>query len=171
MVLFFALLTVAHFTGLFEDLDPEEIQVLVNSAGAWGALLFVAIFCVGSLMHLPGWVFITSAVLLWGFLPGMLISFVGSVISVTVSFLLIRLLGGRALAELKWKWARNVLSKLDQRPVLTVVILRIVFGVAPFLNYSLAMTNLRLRDHTVGSFFGMIGPVAFVAAATEFFTG
>ena len=159
-VLIVGLVVIGKVTGLTDRLAADELRASLQAAGAWGALLFIAAFSVGELIHIPGFVFIAVAIVVYGRVDGAVLSLVGAVVSVIVSFLVVRGVGGRALEEIERPLIKKALEKLDTRPVRTVVILRLIFWMAPPLNYALALSSVRFRDYVAGSIVGLILPVA-----------
>jgi uncharacterized membrane protein YdjX (TVP38/TMEM64 family) len=57
---------------------------------------------------------------------------------------------------------------LDDHPIRTVFLLRLVFWMSPPLNYGLAMTEIRLRDYLVGSGAGLVAPIAGLCVAFHY---
>jgi uncharacterized membrane protein YdjX (TVP38/TMEM64 family) len=163
VALFVSAWALGRGTGLHEQLDTEGVRRAVEDAGAWGLALFVGIFALGQLLHVPGLVFVAAAMFVYGRLTGTVVSLVGAVIAVTVSFVVVRAVGGQPLASLRRPFARRMLDRLDARPVTSVALLRLVFIMAPPVNYALAMSNLRLRDYVAGSGLGLLGPVTLAA--------
>jgi uncharacterized membrane protein YdjX (TVP38/TMEM64 family) len=160
----------AYALGLDEWLDRERIRSAVESAGPWGFLIFTALFSVGELVHVPGWVFIGVATLLWGSLLGGIVSYVAGLVSVSVAFLLVRRAGGQALTSIERPWMKKALLRLETRPVLTVVVLRLFLFMTPAVNYALALTPLRFRDFLLGSALGLIpGVILFASGAAALF--
>ena len=155
-------------TGWSDALTLESVPELVRSAGAWGALIFVLIFCAGELIHVPGVVFILAAMVIWGPVQGGVVGYIGAVASVVSSFVLVRAVGGKALTEIPNRWMARALAALDRRPVLTIALLRTVFWISPPLNYALALSDVRLRSYLVGSALGLLTPVAVTAAGFDF---
>lgn len=153
-------------TGATEYLTVDRIREFMLGLGVWGFLLYLAVFCVGELMHIPGMVFMVAAVIAYGPLWGGLAAFFGGLLSVSFTFVLVRTVGGQPLGEVKWNFMRRVLSHLDTRPILVVAVLRLAFTLSPVLNYALAMSPLRFREYFVGSVLGFapwaVG-VAFLA--------
>lgn len=159
------LAAVGHFTGLTAILTQERVRDFMTELGPIGFVLFCALFAVGELVHVPGFVFVGAAVLAYGAWVGGAAAFVGALASVTLSFFVVRSMGGKALGALKWSFARRMLAHLDERPVRTVVMLRSVLWLAPALNYVLAMSNIRFRDYLIGSALGLALPVTGMAIA------
>lgn len=162
-----ALFVLAQVTGLREAVTASRLQETVRAAGLWGLALFFAAFVVGQLMQVPGVVFLLAARLSWGPVLGFVTGYVGALLSASLVFLIVRTLGGRALAELTWPPARRVLAGLERRPVFTVAWLRTVLLLNPPLNYALALSPVRPRDHFVGSVVGLVFPVALTIALAE----
>src|SRR5262249_20993553 len=108
-------------------------------------------------------VFVAAAVAVYGPYAGVLVGLAGAVVSATVSFSVVRAMTGPALAEVQFPLLRRLLHLIDDRPVLAVALLRLIFQTAPPLNYALAMTAIRWRDHLIGSFVGLPVPVTVMA--------
>ena len=162
-VVLVALLVVRYATAFGASLSTARIRELVQAAGAAGIAIYFIAFAIGELLHVPGLVFVAVAVMCWGHLGGGVIAYAGALGSVTLSFFVVRGIGGEALAELKWKWVQRVLARLDQRPILTVALLRLVLWIAPALNYALALSRIRYRDYLVGSALGLALPIALAS--------
>jgi len=158
-----AIFVAGRLSGL-GSVSPESLRALLANAGVFGVLAFVLVFSVGLLAQLPGMLFITVAVLVYGRELGTVIALGGAMVAVSVSFFVVRRFGGSALAEVKSPLVRRLLAQLDTRPLRSVIVLRAVFGVAPFLNYALALSSLGFRDYLIGSVIGMTPTIAVVAA-------
>jgi uncharacterized membrane protein YdjX (TVP38/TMEM64 family) len=160
VALIVGLLVLGKLTGLTAYLTTERIRTLVQAAGWWGALLLIALFCVGELVHIPGFVFVAAAVIAYGRLGGGALGYVGALCSVSVSFFIVRGVGGKPLGAIKWRFVQRILGQLDTHPVRTVTILRSILWMAPQLNYALALSRVRYRDYLIGSALGLALPVA-----------
>jgi uncharacterized membrane protein YdjX (TVP38/TMEM64 family) len=167
VVLFVGLLVLGKVTGLVDRLDTEEVRATVADAGPWGVLLYVAIFAAGELVHVPGMVFVAAGVLAWGRVAGFFVTLLASIVSVSVSFFVVRAVGGKALARIDKPFMRKLLDRLHARPILTIVILRAVFWLAPPLNYALALSSVRFRDYLVGSALGLVVPILLAVAVLD----
>ncbi len=157
------LVVAGRMTGLTALLSAAQIRAALRAAGAWGPLLFVAGFCAGELVHVPGMVFVGAAVVAYGRLGGGALSLVGAMASLSVSFAVVRAVGGRPLGAVRWAWVRRMLVHLESRPVRTVALLRLVLWMAPQLNYALALSNVRFRSYVLGSALGLAVPILAVA--------
>ena len=79
-----------------------------------------------------------------------------------------RFLGGDALQQLKNPLARRVFGTLNQRPVLSVALLRVLMQTAPSLNVALALTGVKLRDYVLGTLLGLPLPIALYCVFFDF---
>lgn len=158
------LIVLRYTTAFGASLSTARIRDLVQHAGAAGVALFVLAFAVGELVHVPGMVFVAAAVMAWGRVAGGAIAYVASLVSVSVSFAVVRAIGGQPLAQLAQPRLRAILARLEARPILTVALVRLVSWLAPTVNYALALSSLRYRDFAIGSALGLAVPVAIAAA-------
>ena len=153
----------AAATGTNRRFGIESIREVVETAGLWGIVAFIVLFSVGQLLRVPGPVFVAVAVAVYGGMVGFFVALLGALVSVSVSFAIVRVIGGQPLAQVQRPIIRRLLNKLDRRPVVTVALLRLIFQTAPPVNYALAMTALRPRDHLIGSALGLPLPLTAMA--------
>jgi uncharacterized membrane protein YdjX (TVP38/TMEM64 family) len=154
-----ASIVVAKLTGLTEYLDIERVRSFMESTGPLGFLAFVALFAIGQLLHVPGMVFVGAASIAYGEIVGIGAAYAGSITSVMLSFVIVRTIGGQPLATVRRPLLRKIFARLESHPILTIVILRVLFSLAPWLNYGLAMSTVRARDFAIGSALGLIPPI------------
>lgn len=159
----------AWATGLTDQLTTENVRNAMQDAGAWGVLIFVGVFILGNLIQIPSNVFIAAAIYAYGFTLGMPMSYGANVVSVCVSFVFVRAVGGQPLTLVKRPLLRKILNRLDDRPILSIALLRVILGGSPPLTYTLAMSEVRFRDYLAGSMTGMIVPVTIVSAGLAWF--
>ena len=146
-------------TGWSEQFTLERVRSSIADAGAWGFALFIVAFALAELIHVPGLLFVAAAVLAYGRVLGFAASYIGAVVSVTVSFAVVRAVGGKALGSLKSPRLQRILARMEERPVRVVVILRMMLWMTPPLNYALALSPVGWRDHLVGSAIGLVPPL------------
>ena len=162
-ILIGALIWVGKSTGLSSYLSADRLKPVVEQAGPWGIVIYYASFSIGLLVHVPGLVFVAVSMLVYGRGVGSLLALSGAVLAVCVSFLFARAVGGKVLTEIDRPLMKRILTRLDARPIRSVIVLRILFLMLPPLNYALALSNLRFRDYVVGSALGLAPPVLAAA--------
>ncbi len=157
-----ALLVAAELTGLRKSFSVAKLRTIVVDAGALGILIYIGAFVVGELLHLPGLIFIAVGVLIWGRLWGGLIGWATALLSIAISFVLVRAIGGKALAQTEQPFLKKMMGHLAARPILTVAGLRAVLMIAPTVTYILALTPVRFSSMMIGSALGLIPPLTLV---------
>jgi uncharacterized membrane protein YdjX (TVP38/TMEM64 family) len=162
-----ALWIISSATGVTARFGFESIRRLLEKESLGGVVVFTMIFSAGQLLRVPGIVFVAAAVAVYGRGFGTLVAILGAVVSVNVSFVVVRAITGRALADVQRPIVRRLLSNIDRHPVITVALLRVIFQTAPPLNYALAMTAVRLREHLFGSVLGLPVPVTIMALFSD----
>lgn len=161
-VLLFLVVVLAIFelSGLRSHFNLAYLHQILVDHPITGLAAFVLIFALGNLVQIPGWIFLAAAVLALGRTWGGLATYVAAIVSCTLTFFSIRLIGGDALRGLKGRFAARLLSQLDAHPVRNIVLLRMLFQTVPPLNYALAMSGVRFRDYLVGTLLGLPLPIA-----------
>ncbi|MDX1803519.1 MAG: VTT domain-containing protein [Alcanivorax sp.] len=150
---------VMEFTGLREQLSLAFLRDVLQHNRVTGVLAFILIFILGNLVQLPGWIFLAAAVLALGTVLGGLVTYVAACLSCMVTFVVVRSLGGQALEQIDRPLARRILDRLDSHPVRSVALLRLLFQTMPALNYTLALTGVRLREYMIGTLIGLPLPL------------
>lgn len=166
-----SLLAVLEFTGLRRNFSLQYLHDQFTAHLLHGTLVFVALFVLGNLAHVPGVVFLSAATLALGPWVGSLLTFVASVASCGITFGTVRLLGANALRAIPGRHAARLLGQLDTHPVRSVTLLRLLMGTLPALNYTLALSGVRFGHYMLGSVIGLplpiLGYALFVGAAAS----
>ncbi|MBT9455815.1 MAG: VTT domain-containing protein [Burkholderiaceae bacterium] len=148
-----------QFTGLRAHFNLQFLHDSFEHHRLGGLLLFTALFALGNLIQIPGWVFLAAAVLALGQWWGGLATYVAACVSCLFTFWLIRLLGGDSLRQLGGSVAARLFARLDAHPVQSVALLRLLFQTVPTLNYALALSGVRFRSYLLGTLVGLPLPI------------
>jgi uncharacterized membrane protein YdjX (TVP38/TMEM64 family) len=108
------LLAVFQLSGLRDNFSLAFLHQKFLDNEASGLLIFIALFALGNLIQIPGWIFLAAAVLALGEVWGGVATYLAAVISCAFTFWLIRLLGGDALRQIKGV-GRNAYSRGSTR--------------------------------------------------------
>lgn len=154
------LFAIFQLSGLREHFSLAFLQQKISANRISGLILFVLIFSLGNLIQIPGWIFLAAAVLTLGKTWGAAATYVAAIISCSITFLTIRLLGGDILRKIKNKIAIKLLEKLDAHPIGSIFLLRMLFQTIPALNYALAMSGVKFREYLIGTMLGLPLPIA-----------
>ncbi len=165
VVLFLLLLwAVFQLSGLRTHFTLQALHDGFERHWAGGLLLFSALFALGNLIQIPGWLFLAAAVLALGRWWGGVVTYAGAVLTCISTYWIIRALGGDVLREVGGRWGRRLIARLDAHPVQSVLLLRLLMQTAPVLNYALALSGLRFRPYLVGTLLGLPLPIALYCA-------
>jgi uncharacterized membrane protein YdjX (TVP38/TMEM64 family) len=159
-----ALMIVGKVTGLHHRVTFVGIRDAVRAAGPWGVAVFVVGFIGLELLHFPGSLFYVSAVLLWGPLRGGLLGAVTALVSVCVTFALVRAIGGTPEMPTRPAVLRRIFERLRSHPIRTVALLRLLTFMTPAVTYALALSPVRFSEMIVGTTIGLV-PAFLVGSA------
>lgn len=138
----------------------------ISSLGAVGALLFVLVYIAATVLFLPGMILTLGAGFLYGVGIGVVVVSIGSTLGATLAFVI-----GRHLAR---DWVAEKVSGNEKFEAIDgavgkegwkIVGLLRLSPIFPFnlLNYSLGLTQVRLKHFLLASWIGMLpGTVMYV---------
>ncbi|MEC4806263.1 MAG: TVP38/TMEM64 family protein [Jaaginema sp. PMC 1079.18] len=158
----------AKMLGLFGQINAllESALNWIEGLGAWGAIAFIAIYILASVLLISGAVLTLGAGFIFGVVKGSILVSVASTLAATVSFLI-----GRYIAR---GWVSQQIAKQPRFKAIDnavaqegwkIVGLTRLSPVFPFvfLNYAFGVTQVSLRDYVLASWIGMMpGTVAYV---------
>ena len=148
---------IGKMTGFTDELTVDGIRRSMREAGLGGFFVFVATFCVGQLLYIPGFVFVMVSGLAYGPLWGSIASLIAANTSVAVSFWIVRTIGGQPLKDMKIKrpFLQKPLDHLEDRPIRSMIIIRLFLWAIPPVNYTFAMSGVSFRDYMIAAAIGM----------------
>lgn len=164
-----ALIIVRHTTRFGASLSTAHLREVVQHAGVVGVGIFLVAFACGELLHVPGIVFVATAVLAWGRVTGGALAYMGALVAISLAFVVVRAVGGQPLGELQQPRLRAIMARLEQQPIRTVAVLRFFLWLAPALTYALALSRIRYRHYVAGSAIGLALPVATAVVLFELY--
>ena len=150
-------------TGFTDQLTVDGIRQSMREAGVAGFFVFVVTFAVGQLLYIPGFVFVAVAGLAYGPIWGSVASIVAATVSVGVSFVIVRTIGGQPLKEIKQPFLKKWLDRLEEQPLRSMIVIRLVLWAIPPVNYTLAMSGVGFRDYMLAAMIGMTPPFIFIS--------
>jgi uncharacterized membrane protein YdjX (TVP38/TMEM64 family) len=159
-----ALMVVGELTGIRHRVTFVGIRDAVHAAGPWGIAVYVVGFIVLELVHFPGLLFFVTGVLIWGPVRGGLLGAATALVSVSITFALVRAIGGTPEIPERPVFLRKLFLRLRSHPVRTVALLRLVTFMTPTVTYALALSPLRFSEMLLGTFVGLV-PAFLIAGA------
>lgn len=165
VVLVFASTRILH---LHEKINLEFIRSLFEQNSILATVIFILLFAASNLLYIPGVVFLAGAVLTLGKIHGAFITYVAAVTSAAISYFLIGRLSKNMIRELDNPFAKRILARIDERPLKSNIILRLIFQTSPALNYALSMCRLKFSDYILGIIIGLPVPIAIYCILFDF---
>ena len=153
------LLGIAWASGAFEVLTAERVRQIVDDAGSLGVLVYLVGFVLGTMMAIPGLVFLVAGLVAWGPVTGSALGLTGGLLSATTNFYWLRAVGGQPELP-ETGIMRRIFDQIEERPVLSIAALRCMFVLAPPLNLALALSSISYRDYIVGTGLGLAAVIA-----------
>ncbi|MDH3202243.1 MAG: VTT domain-containing protein [Myxococcales bacterium] len=150
-------------TGFNEEVTVEGIRASMRAAGIGGFFVFAGMFAVGQLLYIPGFVFVAVAGLAYGPLWGAVASVIAATISVGISFIIVRTIGGQPLKEIKTPFFKKWLDRLEEQPLRSMIVIRLFLWAIPPVNYTLAMSGVTFRDYMIAAMIGMTPPFIVIS--------
>jgi len=163
------LLVAGRASGAASILDVQHIGRWVRGAGVLGWAIIAGVMAVGEVVHVPAVVTYSACIMIYGKLAGFFVGWFAVMVSVSFSFALVRAVGGDSLIHTKNKRMQRMLAQLDEKPVVTILLLRIVLFAAPALNFALALSRISFYHYFAGSAVGVVPPLIVFALAVDWF--
>jgi uncharacterized membrane protein YdjX (TVP38/TMEM64 family) len=146
-----------YFSGSIDNFtDEQQLRALLTQTGIWGPVVFVALFAVLEGLGAPGFVFLVTASLIWPFWQASLLALAGAVSASIIGFTFARYVA-RDLVE---AWLPPSVRRFDERLAangfVTVLMIRLVFFIAPWAHWALGLSRVRFVPFVAGTALGLI---------------
>jgi uncharacterized membrane protein YdjX (TVP38/TMEM64 family) len=159
-----ALLVVAQRLGIFHQFsDPAQVKATLVDLGPWGYLAFVVAYAALQPFGVPGTVFIWAAPLIWPWPVAFALSMTGTMAASVVGFSFSRFIARDWISTRIPERFRKYDEALAKRAFATVVTLRFIFWMPPFLHAFFGVSKVRFWTHFWGSFVGYLVPLFLVS--------
>lgn len=147
--------------------DAERMHALLADSGALGPLLYVAAFALIEPLGVPGIVFIGPATTVWPYWTVVGLSLAGAVGAGIVSYIAARWFLRDWVQEHLPPRVRRFTRNAEDRPLRTVVLVRLVFFLAAPAHWALGISNIRFVPFVLGSVIGFAPPMMVLVFGTE----
>lgn len=157
VILVIGLAVTAHVTGSLDSLhEPEALRNMLVGQGARGQLLFLAGFALIQPVGVPGFVFVLAAAMLWSPAEAFLLSMAGSIGAAVTGFAFARYVARDWVqAHLPARFHRFD-DRLELQSFRTVVLVYLVFFLAPPAHWVLGLSRVGFRPFLAGAAVGFI---------------
>lgn len=159
-----ALLVALYVAGFFDLMsDRERLRVMIDDLGVWGPLVFILAFALLEPFFVPGFAFMAPGALVWSAPELFFYSLLGSTGAGIVGFSFARYLGRDFVASrlpprlLVWN------ERLERSGLRTVIVLRVVFFLAPPVHWLLGLSSVSFSVHALGTVIGFAPGMAVMS--------
>ncbi len=139
----------------------QKLQLMIQSAGVWGYLIFLGLFVLGTILNLPALAFVGAAALAFGRVHGLVFSLLGAMLSVTVVYFLTRAGFSDVREGMKEGFISRMYEKVERSPFKAIVLLRLAVFISPPITLALSMSKVRFQHFFWGTLVGIL-PVTIV---------
>jgi uncharacterized membrane protein YdjX (TVP38/TMEM64 family) len=150
-----ALLLHAWAAGWFSQLDGPSVEQRIRDAGAWGPVLYVVLFMLLEPFGVPGIVFVVPGGLVWSWPTLFVLSWVGATGAGVCGFTFARTIGRDWVERRLSDRARAYDQALAENGLRTVIVIRLLFFIAPWAHWLLGLSRVRFRDFLLGTVLGL----------------
>ncbi len=154
------LLIVAAAVGLFlsgahEHLAPERLHEILLELGPWGPVLFVAIFALLEPLGFPSFVFLLAAPVVWPAPLAFALCLTGATLAGVLAWIVAHYLARDWVQARMPAGARAWDERLAEHGFRTVFVIRLLFFLAPWAHWVVALSSVRLVPSVIGSALGL----------------
>ncbi|MCB9185640.1 MAG: VTT domain-containing protein [Flavobacteriales bacterium] len=155
LVLTLALMYVGRHSGMNRYFGLEYLTQTIKHTGSFGLIMFTIVYIIGTLMNIPGMIFLFILFLVYDDVVGLSVGYISTLLSMIAHFQFTRSIAGNPFGEIQQPFIRKQLNNLMARPIQTTVVLRLVLFISPPVNYALALSPLKFKHFLIGSMLAM----------------
>jgi uncharacterized membrane protein YdjX (TVP38/TMEM64 family) len=148
---------VVHW-GVFQDVDVQTLRARIESYGAFAPLVFMALLVAGLFVPGPELLIIGIGGAIFGAAEAFVYGWIAALVGTTLTFFLVRQTVGayvRRSPAVRFHRLRAIDERLARGGFVTVLVLRLIFCMAPPLTWALGATRVRWRDYLGGTALGI----------------
>lgn len=149
------LMYIGRHSGFSKYFGLEYLTQTIENTGGFGIVLFAVVYVIGTLMNVPGMIFLFVLFLVYDGIGGFCIGYVTTLLSMLAHFYFTRGVAGEVFKEIKHPLIRKYADRLAEKPLSTTIILRLLLFISPPVNYALAFSSIRPKHFVLGSMIAM----------------
>ncbi|RJR33427.1 MAG: TVP38/TMEM64 family protein [Desulfobacteraceae bacterium] len=138
-----------HFTA-------RELSRLLDRAGIWAPVAYIAFYAVGICLFLPGTLLTGIGAAVFGPYKGFLYVWAGAMLGASGAFWIGRTLGRGFAASLIGDRLRKYDEAIERNGFAATLYLRLVYFPFTPMNFGMGLTAVRFRDYFLGTALGII---------------
>ena len=133
----------------------DYLMQTIEHTGAFGIILFAMVYVIGTLMNIPGMIFLFVLFLVYDGIGGFCIGYGTTLLSMLAHFYFTRGVAGEVFKEIKHPLVKKYSDRLAEKPLSTTIILRLLLFISPPVNYALAFSSIKSKEFILGSMIAM----------------
>lgn len=157
-------LLVAYQLGVFEQFrDPAALAKSLVAMGAWGYVAFIVTYTLLHPWGIPGTIFVVAASLIWPWPIAFALSMIGTMCGSLVGFSFARFIARDWVSKRIPARLNKYNDALATRAFTTVVLLRFILWMPPWLHAFFGISKVKFWTHFWGSLVGYLVPLFLMA--------
>jgi uncharacterized membrane protein YdjX (TVP38/TMEM64 family) len=161
----------AYRFGLLDELTIDNLRTWAKGAGWWGPPVFVLLFAIGEILHVPSVIFVVVASIVWPLAVALPTAYLGAMTASAVVFLFARFVVGEGVRKLVHDKMppefRRYDDALEERGFRTVALIRLVTFMAPLMHWVLATSRVRFGTMMAGTAVGLLPGISALVVLGE----
>jgi uncharacterized membrane protein YdjX (TVP38/TMEM64 family) len=155
------------------QISIEGMRALLDAHAPYGALVFMAMVVAGIFTRVPmmATLLIGMGAIVLGRLSAFVYGWVAALVGTTGTFLFVRYVARDYLQRVLYGFSTRLQAlddRLTRHGFRTVLALRLVFGLAPLLNWGLGLTGIRGRHYVAGTALGVVPNIAIAVFFADY---
>jgi len=158
-------IVLVRFTPLREHLTAERLTGLIETAGAWTPMAYMALYAVGVCLFVPGTLLAVIGAALFGPYLGFVYVWAGAMVGACLAFLIGRHLGRDFAAGLIGDRLKRYDQAIERNGFAATLYLRLIYFPFTVMNFGMGLTGVKFRDYFFGTALGiLVGTFVFTFA-------
>ncbi|MCB0756547.1 MAG: VTT domain-containing protein [Flavobacteriales bacterium] len=149
------LMYVGRHSGFSRYFGLDYLTNTIKNTGMFGIVIFGVVYIIGTLMNIPGMIFLFVLFLVYDGIGGFFIGYASTLLAMMAHFYFTRCVAGEVLKEIKHPLVKKYSDRLTEKPLSTTIILRLILFISPPVNYALAFSSIRSKEFILGSMIAM----------------
>ncbi len=160
-----AVLVLGRFTPLRDLMTAEKLTGLLETAGTWMPMAYMAVYAIGVCLFVPGTLLAIIGAALFGPYFGFVYVWCGAMLGACLAFLIGRHLGREFAAGLIGDRLRRYDQAIARNGFAATLYLRLIYFPFTLMNFGMGLTGVKFRDYILGTALGiLVGTFVFTFA-------
>lgn len=155
LVVSLVLMYIGRHSGFSKYFGLDYLIQTIENTGLFGIVLFGVVYVIGTLMNVPGMIFLFVLFLVYDGIGGFFIGYISTLVSMLAHFYFTRGVAGQVFKEINHPLVKKYADRLAEKPLSTVIKLRLLLFISPPVNYALAFSTIKTKEFVLGSMIAM----------------